>query len=63
MAINFMSSKGSKETGTMYSRNDNMIETTIGNEKDEILEERFDFLLQKYQNCLEESMKGSKFVF
>ena len=47
----------------MYSRNDNMIETRIGSEKDEILEELFEFLLQKYQNCLEESMKGSEFVF
>ena len=40
-----------------------MIETRIGSEKDEILEELFEFLLQKYQNCLEESMKGSEFVF
>ena len=47
----------------MYSRNDNMIETRISSEKDEILEELFEFLLQKYQNCLEESMKGSEFVF
>ena len=47
----------------MYSRNDNMIETRIGSEKDEILEELFEFLLQKYQNCLEESMKGTEFVF
>ena len=47
----------------MYSRNDNMIETRISSEKDEILEKLFEFLLQKYQNCLEESMKGSEFVF
>ena len=47
----------------MYSRNDNMIETRISSEKDEILEELFEFLLQKYQNCLEESMTGSEFVF
>ena len=47
----------------MYSRNDNMIETRISSEKDEILEELFEFLLQKYQNCLEESMKGTEFVF
>ena len=40
-----------------------MIETRIGSEKDEILEELFEFLLQKYQNCLEESMKGTEFVF
>ena len=40
-----------------------MIETRISSEKDEILEELFEFLLQKYQNCLEESMTGSEFVF
>ena len=40
-----------------------MIETRISSEKDEILEKLFEFLLQKYQNCLEESMKGSEFVF
>ena len=40
-----------------------MIETRIGSEQDEILEELFEFLLQKYQNCLEESMKGTEFVF
>ena len=35
----------------------------IGNETDEIIKEFFEFLLQKYQKGLEESMKGSEFVF
>ena len=35
----------------------------IGNETDEIIKEFFEFLLQKYQKGLEESMKESEFVF
>ena len=57
MAINFYSSKDSKETHTMHSKSDN-IEILIGNETDEIIEE-----LQIYPKGLEESMKGSEFIF
>ena len=35
----------------------------IGNETDEITEELFTSLLQRYQEVLEESMKGSEFIF
>ena len=42
----------------MYSKSNN-IEILIGNETDTII----DSLLQKYQKGLEESMKGSEFVF
>ena len=35
----------------------------IGNETNEIIEEFFDTLLQRYQEGLEESIKGSKFIF
>ena len=35
----------------------------MGNEIDEIIEELFESLLQKYQERLEESMKGSEFIF
>ena len=38
MKINFISSKDSNETRTMYTTSDN-IETMIGNETDEISEE------------------------
>ena len=38
------------------------IETMMGSEPEEIIEELFVFLLQRYQEGLEESMKGSKFV-
>ena len=39
------------------------MEILIGNETDEITEELFDSLLQKYQKGLEESMERSKCVF
>ena len=50
------------ETHTMHSKSDN-IEIMIGNETDEIMKERFDSLIKKYQKGLEELMKGSEFVF
>ena len=34
-----------------------------GDETDEIIKELFESLLQRYQEGLEESMKGSEFVF
>ena len=46
----------------MYSPSDN-IEIMIGSETDEIIEELFKFLLQRYQEGLEEPVKGSEFVF
>ena len=42
--INFMSSKNSNETRTMHSKSNNT-EILIGNETDEIIEERFDSLV------------------
>ena len=62
MAINFISSKYSNETPTIHRKSDN-IEMMIDNETDEIIEELFNCLWQRYQNNLEESMKGSEFVF
>ena len=41
----------------------NGIEIIMGSETDEIIEELFESLLQKYQKELEESMKGSEFIF
>ena len=57
-----MSSKDSNEMRTMHSNSD-IIEILKGNEVDEIIKELFDSLLQKYKKGLEESMKGSEFVF
>ena len=41
----------------------NNIETMIGSETDEATDELFESLLQKYQEGLEEAMKGSRFIF
>ena len=47
---------------TMHSKYNNS-EVIFSNEADEISEEFFESLLQKYQKGLEESMKGSEFVY
>ena len=62
MSTNFNSSKDSDETRTTHTKSDN-IEILLGSETDEIIEELFETLLQKYQEGLEESLKGSDFVF
>ena len=62
MAINFFSSKDSEETHTMNTNRDNIV-ILMGNETDKIFEELFEFLLQRYQEGLEESVRGSEFVF
>ena len=41
----------------------NNVEIMIGSETDETIEESFESLLQRYQEGLEESMKGSGFIF
>ena len=55
-----MSSKHSDETRTMHTKRNN-IEITIGNEAVQIIRELFEFLLQRYQEGLEESTRGSEF--
>ena len=63
MTINFVSSKDdSDEIRTMHTKSDN-IEIMMGSETNEITEELFKLLLQRYQEGLEESMKGNEFVF
>ena len=47
MSINFISSKDSDETRTTHTKSDNM-EIMIGSETDEIIEETFKSLLQRY---------------
>ena len=65
--INFISSKYPDETRIMYSRSDN-IKIILNNikimciETDEIIEELFESLLQRYQEGLEELMAGSEFI-
>ena len=62
MSINFISSEDFDETRNMRTKNDN-IEIMMGGETDEIIAGRFISLLQRYQEGLEESMKGSEFIF
>ena len=56
MATKFISSKDSDETRTMHTKSNNV-------ETDEGIEELFKSFLQKYQEGLEESMRGSEFIF
>ena len=57
LAINFISSKDSDETRTMHTKSNN-VEIMTGSETDEIIKE-----LKRYQEGLEESMRGSEFIF
>ena len=58
---NFISSKDSDETRTMRTKKNN-VKLMMGSETDEIIEELFKSFLQKYQEGLEESMRGNEFV-
>ena len=46
----------------MHKKSDN-IKIVMGSEADDVIDELFESLLQKYQDGLEESMKGSEFIF
>ena len=58
MVINFVSSRDSDEILIMGTKSHN-IEIMMGNEINEIIEELFESLLQKYQEELKENMRGS----
>ena len=61
--INFISLKpGSDETCIMHTRSDN-IEIMIGDDNDDIIKELLKSFLQKYEEDLQEKMKGSDFEF
>ena len=61
--INFMSLKpGSDETRVMYTRSDNE-EFMNGSDTDEVIKLLFESFLQKYEENLQEKMKGSDFEF
>ena len=62
MAINFISSKDSDKTRTMHTKSNN-VEIMIGSNTNEIIKDLFKSVLQKYQEGLEESMRGSEFVY
>ena len=61
MAINFISSKDFDETRTMHTKSNN-VEIMMGSETDEIIEDLFESFLQKCQEGLEKSMRGSEFA-
>ena len=46
----------------MHTKSNN-VEILMGSETDEIIEELFKSFLQKYQEGLEDSMRGSEFVY
>ena len=61
--INFISLKpGSDETRIMHTRSDN-IEVMIGDDNDDIIEELFKSFIQKYEENLQNKMRGSDFEF
>ena len=61
--INFISSKpDSDETRIMHTKSNN-IDIMIGSDTNEVVENLFRSLLQRYQENLEEKMRGSEFIF
>ena len=61
--INFISLKpGSDETRVMYTRSKN-IEIMFGDDKDDIIEQLFESLLKKYEENLQNKIRGSEFEF
>ena len=61
--ISFLSLKpGSDETRILHTRSDN-IEIMIGDDNDDIIEELFKSFLQKYEENLQNKMRGSDFEF
>ena len=63
MEIKFISSKpDSNETRTIYTKSNN-VEIVMGSETDEIIKGLFESFLERYQEGLEELMRGSEFIF
>ena len=61
--INFISLKpGSDETRIMHTRSDN-IEIMIGDDNDDVIEELFKSFLKRYEENLQNKMRGSEFEF
>ena len=61
--INFISLKpGSNETHVMHTKSDNL-EISIGDDMSDVVKELFKSFLQRYQEGLQEKMRGSDFAF
>ena len=61
IAINFIFSKDNDEEHVRHSKSDN-IKIMINNKANEVIKELFKLIKNKYQNNLEELMKGNDFV-
>ena len=61
MSINFISYEDSDAAQSRHTKSDN-IEIMMGSETDDIINKLFESLLQRYQEGLEETMKGRDFV-
>ena len=62
-ASNFISSKPNFDETRIIHTKSNNIEIMTGSDTDEVIEDFFKSLLQRYQENLEEKMRGSEFVF
>ena len=62
MKVKFISTKDDGESQLLHLKSDNK-EFMIENDTDEIIEELSDSLLHRCQIGLEQSMKGSNFLF
>ena len=62
MKITFISSRNFVESRDMYSKSDNF-KIMMGANTNEIIRNVFNSLLRRYQVGLQESMRGSEFVF
>ena len=61
--VNFISQKpGSDETRIKYTKSDNT-EIMFGDDNDDIIEQLFESLLKKYEENLQNKMRGSEFEF
>ena len=61
--INFISSKPDSDETRIMNTKSNNIEIIIGSDTNEVIENHFRSLLQRYQENLEEKMRGSEFIF
>ena len=62
IAITSISSKDNDEEHVMHSKSDNK-ETKTNHKADEVIEKLFKTFLDRYQNDLETSIRGSNFIF
>ena len=63
VAINFDSSKDKYDEECVMHLKSDSVEIMVNKKADAVVEKLFESLLKRYQNNLEESMKGKEFVF